>query len=197
MNMSPSIRATNERGFTLIEVLVAMLILAIGLLGLAGLQSRAQQAEMESYQRAQALLMLDDMVQRLRSDSANIRFNRENLGLSCYDGTVVGTGGALPGGCGTLHLQQWHDLLNGGSEVLGGQNVGGIIGARGCINLVSTDPSPGGMPVVYRISVAWQGLMPTAPPPAAPAGTDCGAGAYGDERLRRAVYTSVTISDIN
>ncbi|HEY0563491.1 MAG TPA: prepilin-type N-terminal cleavage/methylation domain-containing protein, partial [Methylophilus sp.] len=50
-----------QQGSTLLEVLITIVILAIGLLGLAGLQSRLHVSEMESYQRAQALVLLNDM----------------------------------------------------------------------------------------------------------------------------------------
>ena len=55
-----------HRGFSMIEVLVALLIIVLELLGLAGLQVRMQQAEFESYQRAQAVILLQDMVERIR-----------------------------------------------------------------------------------------------------------------------------------
>ena len=51
------------------EILVALAILAIGLLGVAGLQSRMQSTEMESYQRVQALLLLEDMANRIQANS--------------------------------------------------------------------------------------------------------------------------------
>ncbi|TMH30961.1 MAG: type IV pilus modification protein PilV, partial [Betaproteobacteria bacterium] len=57
-----------SRGFTLIEVLISMLIMAIGLLGLAGMQAVAQRAEVESYQRAQALVLVQDMVDRVNAN---------------------------------------------------------------------------------------------------------------------------------
>ncbi len=41
-----------QRGLTMIELMVTVVILLVGLMGLAGLQSRLQQSEMESYQRA-------------------------------------------------------------------------------------------------------------------------------------------------
>ena len=52
-------------GFSMIEVLVSLLIIVFGLLGLAGLHVRIQQSEFESYQRAQALVLLQDMVERI------------------------------------------------------------------------------------------------------------------------------------
>src|SRR5688572_7733598 len=53
------------RGASMIEVLVTMVIIAFGLLGMAGLQVRMQSSEMESYQRSQALLLLNDMANRI------------------------------------------------------------------------------------------------------------------------------------
>ncbi|MCM2252771.1 MAG: type IV pilus modification protein PilV, partial [Ramlibacter sp.] len=52
--------AAAQRGAALLEVLVAILITAFGLLALAGLQTRMNAAMMESYQRAQALTLLED-----------------------------------------------------------------------------------------------------------------------------------------
>ena len=47
-----------------------MVILLVGLLGLAALMTSSQKAESESYQRAQALLLLQDMVERINANRA-------------------------------------------------------------------------------------------------------------------------------
>ena len=52
-------------GFTLVEVLVSLLIFSVGLLGCAGLQGRAQQAQQEAYQRAYAINLMTDMGMRI------------------------------------------------------------------------------------------------------------------------------------
>ena len=49
-------RYARQRGVSLVEVLITLLILAFGLLGVAGLQAKMSLAEMESYQRSQAIL---------------------------------------------------------------------------------------------------------------------------------------------
>ncbi|MGH6635826.1 MAG: type IV pilus modification PilV family protein, partial [Gammaproteobacteria bacterium] len=54
-------------GFSLIEVLVTMVIVVIGLLGWAGLQSKASVVQMEAYQRAQGLAAMRDMADRIMS----------------------------------------------------------------------------------------------------------------------------------
>ena len=70
-----------ERGITLVEVLVTLVILAIGLLGLVGLQARVQILQIESYQRAQALMLLNDMTGRItnnRNNAADLRYRNDS-----------------------------------------------------------------------------------------------------------------------
>ena len=55
-------------GFTLIEVLVAVVVLSIGLLGLAGLQTTALQNNHSAYLRNQATLRAYDMADRMRTN---------------------------------------------------------------------------------------------------------------------------------
>jgi len=57
-----------RRGVTLIEVLVTMVLLGVGLLGLAGLQARGVQVNQGSSYRAQAANLATDLADRLRAD---------------------------------------------------------------------------------------------------------------------------------
>lgn len=59
---------TRQQGATLIEVLIAMVVLAIGLLGLAGLQSTSIQSNQGSYYRSQATVLANDMADRMRAN---------------------------------------------------------------------------------------------------------------------------------
>ncbi len=58
-----------EGGFSLLEVLIAMLILSIGLLGIAGLQIKGQQYNHVSYLRTQAIFLAYDIMDRMRVNS--------------------------------------------------------------------------------------------------------------------------------
>lgn len=60
-------------GFTLIEVLIAMLVLAIGLLGMAALQTYTLRSNLAAYHRGQATQLLYDMSDKIR---ANIVINK-------------------------------------------------------------------------------------------------------------------------
>ena len=63
--------AAAQRGALLIEVLVAILICAFGLLGFAGMQARATSSEFEGFQRSQALVLIEDMVSRMNANRAH------------------------------------------------------------------------------------------------------------------------------
>jgi type IV pilus assembly protein PilV len=193
--LEPSLSCRSQRGVVLFEVMISIIILAVGLLGLAKLQASTRQLEMESYQRAQAVILLQDMVGRLSSN---------NKAAACYAITdpasgapYFGAGAAAPANCGfgtitqqttaLSDLTQWHELLNGASETDGGNQVGAMIDARGCIALV--DPAAN----IYVVTVAWQGLLESS----APSGLNCATGLYGSEPRRRAVSAIVRIANLS
>lgn len=60
---------TKTKGFTLVEVLVAMAILAVGLLGLASLQAIALKDNQDAYLRSQANLLAYEMSDRIRANA--------------------------------------------------------------------------------------------------------------------------------
>ncbi len=60
-----------QEGAGLIEVLVAVLILALGLLGMAGLQANALKKNQSSFARSQAVMLSYYMLDAMRADRAN------------------------------------------------------------------------------------------------------------------------------
>lgn len=60
-------------GFTMIEILVALLVLAVGLLGIAGLQTSGMQATLKAHQRAVALNQSQDLADRIRANINGLR----------------------------------------------------------------------------------------------------------------------------
>jgi type IV pilus assembly protein PilV len=61
-------RSQSARGFTLIEILVAVLVLSIGLLGLASLQANGLKNNYGAYARSQAIILANDMADRIRAN---------------------------------------------------------------------------------------------------------------------------------
>jgi len=64
-----------QRGFTLIEVLVTIVIVSVGLLGLAGLQINGLRANMSSETRSKATLLASDIVERMRANLTGVDAN--------------------------------------------------------------------------------------------------------------------------
>jgi type IV pilus assembly protein PilV len=187
-------RARRQRGFLMIEVLITMFVLLIGLLGVVGLQARAQQAENDAYQRSQALMILRDMVDRLNANRVNAASYVTGTSGTSVMGTGSGKDCTAPTSTADIDLCAWSASLVGAAESIGGaacnvstgQNCAGtMIAARGCITSPATD--------VYLIQVVWQGLSPTDKPPSSVA---CGSGSYGAEEQRRAVTSIVQIGNL-
>ena len=180
------------QGTSLIEVLVTMVIIAFGLLGIAGLQVRLQSAELESYQRSQALLLLNDMANRIST-------NRQDA-ASYVTGAAspVGSGMTCPTSSTTVvqrDANEWCNALQGASETTTVGSVttrsGVMIGGRGCVEAVGSD---------YLVTVAWQGMSPVAAPPTSVA---CGQNSYNtagssctSDKCRRVVATLVRVATL-
>lgn len=190
----------NNSGFTMLEVLISLLITVLGLLGLIGLQAQAQISEFESYQRAQALILVNDMADRIAFNRATDASGyvigwkcytyttdpQRYLGVSntvaatCADTTVTG----VPQARADADLAAWNNLLQGSAETVtaSATKVGGLLGARGCIK---RDAATG----VIRVAVAWQGMAPTVA-----SAENCATTNYGaNDALRRVVFTEVIV----
>lgn len=178
-------RSAVQRGAAMMEVLISLLIVAFGILGVFGMQSQATVAQLESYQRAQALVLVRDMAQRIEANTA---------GANSYIGTGYGT--TDPGNCALLigtrqekDLCEWTALLRGAAERYSTTNtVGAMIGAQGCIS----QPDAITRPNLYLVSVVWQGLRETGPTP-----ITCGNGAYTSENLRRGASLLVQLPSLS
>ena len=185
---------SGQGGATLIEILVSMVILMVGLLGLVGVMIQSQRAQVESYQRIQALMLVQDMATRLNANKA---------ASTCYAlATFLGTNGMTVPAASTCaaaaatgaqkarveqDLTEWNNLLLGSAELSGTDKVGAVLGARGCI----TKDAAGEL---FQISVTWQGSGLTAAPPA---GIPCALGEYGaDDAARRAVSVTVQLPSL-
>jgi len=187
--MSPS--ASRQRGALMIEVLITIVVCVIGLWGLTEVQSRLQMSEVESYQRSQALMLLDDM-------STRIELNRINAD-SYVTGSANPLGTGITCSTNTSSLAQrdageWCNLLQGVAETTSGSaRVGAMLGARGCVENIGTNR--------YMITVAWQGMAPLTAPPSSVA---CGANAFDtngtacvNDLCRRAITTVVRIGNLS
>jgi type IV pilus assembly protein PilV len=171
-----------QRGVTLIEVLVTILILAFGLMGLVGMQAKVQAGQSDNYQRAQAVLLVEDMTNRISANRVSA--------ASYVTASPLGTGDAQPASCDGLAAAakdqcEWSHEIQGAAEQAGGASVGAMLGARGCVEQVGANPA------VYRVTVTWQAMSDLAAPSLA-----CGQNLYPRETLRRAIAGFVTVANL-
>ncbi|BBP01206.1 type IV pilus modification protein PilV [Sulfuriferula nivalis] len=132
-----------QKGFTLLEVLVTMVIMSIGLLGLAALMASSLRNNHSSYQRTQAAFLAYDIIDRMRvnrimavNSSAASNYNvaigaasaSTNLALADVNDWKTALASTLPAGDGsvtvasatgaTTVIVQWND-----SRGTGGSNA--------------------------------------------------------------------------
>ena len=172
--------AFGESGFTLIDVLISLFILAFGMLSLARMMAQSSLSEVEASQRSQAMTLAQDMSER-------INLNRKNA--AAYVGDYSATWGPSGGAdCSALtgvneDVCEWQNLLAGSTTLDAKSAIGAPIAARGCV----ISPAPN----IYVIAVAWQGMVPTT-------GSDsaCGVNAFDREENRRVFSTVVQIATL-
>ena len=194
--MAPSSRhgASRQQGATLIEILVTIVIVAFGLLGLAGLQMRMQMSEVESYQRSQALMLANDMASRIATN----RFNSTSyVSTTNKLGTSFDCAGIATTTQAGNDLQEWCYALQGAGESVtsGGSTskTGAMINGKGCITSASNGD--------IIVTVVWQGLTPISAPPSS---VSCAANDYDgtgtstctSDRCRRFITTIVRLGTL-
>lgn len=81
MTKFPIVNLARQRGVSLLEVMIAVLVLGIGLLGVAGVQTASLRNVQSSYERSQAVILMDMLAETLRADARNARLG--NYSVAC------------------------------------------------------------------------------------------------------------------
>ena len=190
MNYRPT-----AKGFSLIEVLIALFILAVGILGIIGLQLYAKQNNFDAIQRASAAALATDIVERMR-------MNKTDLINYIVTKEPVTAPNAIPSSCNTpaagcaptditnRDLDTWYSMISGLAEKQSttGDYTGGLTEPSACI---IRDPLGKGGTVgqsEYRIVIAWRGRTPLSNSTATTCGNDSTGTRYGTDNVYRRVY---------
>lgn len=100
MRIINDIRAIKkQRGFSLVEVLIALIIMSVGMLGIAGLYVQSMQAGRTSMFRHQAVTLAGDVADRIRAnptagiayEGAGVDFNCVAAGIDCNEVEMAST----------------------------------------------------------------------------------------------------------
>lgn len=124
-----------QRGVGMIEVLVTVLIIAIGLLGLASLQVASMKNTNNAHYRALATIYAYDMVERMRSNPDGVKAGQ-------YNGLTVNGKETKCTGCTAIQLDtsEW-------GQALGAAFPDGVAG-----RVVQNGNN-------YQITIAWNELQ--------------------------------------
>jgi len=147
-------KAVQQNGFTMVETLISMVVLSIGLLGLAGLQASSLRNNNSAYMRTQATILANDMLDRLRANAVGLSAGSYNS-VNTMSASTPSDPNCITSGCTTAQIVQY-DIWNWG------QNVSTLL------------PSAGGTVVgngansVFTITVMWDDARTGA------TGTGCG-----------------------
>jgi type IV pilus assembly protein PilV len=140
-----------QSGFTLLEVLVAIVVLSLGLLGLAGLQAASLRNNQTAYYRGIATQQAYDMADRLRANLAGVRAGDYNAlsGASADPACFFTAVGCTPVQMANTDYFQWNAvnaaLLPGGA--------GTVTCESGVPGLTCTAAAAGNR--VFNITISW------------------------------------------
>ena len=174
-----------QSGFTLIEALVTAFILAVGIMGIVSLLSISKVSQHASIQRTRAVVLADDILERMR---------RNPTGMSVYDiGLSAPLGDASRGAAepvpncrsapcaadqlATHDLWAWEQLLM----------TTGLRNVSACIDFTAdADRENTG---IVDVVIRWQGLKETADAVIS-GGTVCGVATDEDTTRRQVILNS-------
>lgn len=124
-------------GFAMLEVLISILVIAFGLLGLAGLQGTSIRNNHQASLRGQATLYAYDIADRIRANRVgldNLNYHQGTAGTAAS--TAACQPSSAPTGC-TSAIMASYDLLTWG------QMVSQLPGGQGIVCIDSTPGTPG------------------------------------------------------
>lgn len=190
----------------MMEILVTILIVSLGLLGIAALFARSHKIADESYARHEALAIARQLGERIAANrtealkyttSGYVGTTLSKITDNISDCIVDETCACLTGSCTSATIAA-HDLAEFKRQVQGAakqSNSAGIsvlTAARGCVEFLgdATLATPTNPPR-FRVTVAWQGREASVSQIAMTPANTCASGLYGSEQLRRLVAIEV------
>ena len=173
------------KGFTLIEVLVTIFLVAVGMMGFAALQIRTMNLAVETQERAAMSALVTNMSESIRSNHVTAYNGGYELGDIPYGLREKANCSALVGP--TRDVCQWNNAIQT-NELATAVNRSAI-GAVGCLSTIEFAETHR----TIRIAMAWSTRVSTGAEQAP--GVDCGTGIIPED-YRRALYRDVRVRNV-
>ncbi len=180
----------SNSGVGMIEVLVALLVISVGFLNIAALQTAAKKSNYAALQRTSAVILAHDIAEKMRANPVSLSsYRRSGVGGGTLSqpGVVCSSASrCAPGQLAAYDVWLWEQAMDGASEnrSIDGTDTdtGGLVNPTGCV----VGPSAGGAGV-YTISISWRGLNELTNVSTNTCGT--GLGKYGNNEVFRRILT--------
>ena len=111
MQLNHLLKRNRSQGFTLLEVLVAMVVLSIGLLGLSGLQTSSLRNNHSAFLRSQATLLSNDIIDRMRANSDSALAGDYDIDYAATPTSSTCTSGCSATDVANIDLGEWRAYL--------------------------------------------------------------------------------------
>lgn len=136
-----------QRGVTLLESLITLLILSVGLLGVAGLQARSMKDASVAASRAQVIFLMNDITERIRANPVGVKHYKENNSSGALKGCVDAGAEATQKSCSPKDLASediyyWH------------KHIQQVLGKRSPTHQISVNNDK--KPAVITIKISWR-----------------------------------------
>jgi type IV pilus assembly protein PilV len=155
---SSTVKARIQSGFSLVEALVALVVLSVGMLGIAALYMESLRSARTALFRSQAIVLATDMGDRIRANLTAVDnyAKTEDATGTLTSNCETASAGCNPQTMAAHDIARWHNSLDG--------RVGAptsLPGGRGTITI--TPPGAGSTLRSIAIIVSWTEINQTTP----------------------------------
>lgn len=192
-----NMKFNHQKGFSLLEVLIAFIILAVGLLGIVNLQAMSKQFTHQASQRTIAVSLADAIVERIRVNPGALLTYTNSASVGGDEIAAEPNPDCSSEVCSitelaTHDLWEWEEALDGAAATVGGTNTSGLISPKACFSFSAR----AGMTRTgfLTVRVQWTGLNSLSDA-VTEANTNCNNTAANSDPFRRQVVVNTYVID--
>lgn len=200
----PRILVVRQRGFSMIEALIAFAVLSFGIMGVVTLLTSSKVGQFETVQRTRAVTIGNSLLERIRANptQANLYHTGLDTPIAVTAAKTIETepnptcaagSPCTPAELAAHDLWEWREELRGAAARITATDevTGGLLEPQACVIFeADTDRDDTGR---LSILVSWRGMVESSD--AVDAAEECGSVADGMENYRRQVAVRTYLID--